>query len=59
MLKISSTDATIHASQDLVNALQNTAPIRPLVTIGNVQKSSLVYQAVIFGKATSPVLIHR
>ena len=35
MPKITSTDATIHAAQDLIHALKNTAPARALFTLVN------------------------
>ena len=35
MPKISSTDATIHAAQDLIHGLKNPAPFSPLATLGN------------------------
>ena len=54
MPKMSSTDATIHAAQDLIHALQNLAPARPLVTLVNVHKEALGFLSDIFGKATSP-----
>ena len=56
MLDIFSTDATIHATQDLIHALQNTAPARPLVTLENEYKEALIYLAKIFGKQISPLV---
>ena len=35
MPNMSSIDSTIHDAQDLINALKNTAPDRPLVTLVN------------------------
>ena len=54
MPKISSTDSTIHAAQDLTYALQNPPPFSPLVTLGNAHKESLRSLADTFGKSTSP-----
>ena len=42
MPKFSSTDATIHAAQDLIHELQNPAPDIPLVTLVNVHKEALI-----------------
>ena len=53
MPKLSSTDAEIYAAQDLIHALQNPAPTRPLVTLGYVHKKALISLAKIFGKTTS------
>ena len=47
---MSSTDAPIHDAHNLIHALQNTAPARPLVKLGNAQKEALRYQSGIFGK---------
>ena len=41
MLQMSSTDATFHAAQDLVYALQNPAPENPLIKLGNGHKEAL------------------
>ena len=54
MPKMSSTDAIIHAAQDLIHALKNPAPASPLVTLGNLRKESLRSLADIFVKVTSP-----
>ena len=56
MPTMSSTDDTIHAAQDLVQALQNPAPARPLVKLGNEHKEALIYLSDIFGKAISPAV---
>ena len=48
--KMSSTDATIHAAQDLFDALQNQAPARPLATRVNAHKEALISLAYIFVK---------
>ena len=56
MLKISSTDATIYAAQDLINLLQNPEPARPLVTLVNAHKEPFISLADIFGKSTSPAV---
>ena len=44
MTKMSSTDAAIHAVQDLIHAMQNPAPESLLVTLGNAQKDALISQ---------------
>ena len=59
MPKMSSTDATIHAVQDLIIALQNPSPSRPLVTVINVHKEALIYLANIFGKAAPSAVPQR
>ena len=59
MPKMSSTDATIHAVQDLIIALQNASPSRPLVTVINVHKEALIYLANIFGKAAPSAVPQR
>ena len=59
MPKISSTDATINASQDLVHALQNLEPAILIVTLGNSHKEALISLLDIFGKATSPTVLLR
>ena len=48
------TDATIHAAQDLIHAIHNPEPARPLVTLGNTHMEALGSLADIFGKETSP-----
>ena len=45
---MSSTDATIHPVQDLINALQNPAPARPLFILGNAHKEALISLADIY-----------
>ena len=57
MPKMSYTDATINAVQDLIYALQNPSHASPLVTIVNLHKEALIYPADIFGKSTSPAYI--
>ena len=42
MPQMSFTDAIIHASQDLIYALQNTTPGSPLVKQGNEHKEALI-----------------
>ena len=56
MPTISSTNATIHAAQDLIHALQTPEPASPLVTLENAHKEALIYLADIFGKSTSPAV---
>ena len=34
-------DANFHAAQDLIYAMQNTAPTRPIVTLWNLHKEKL------------------
>ena len=51
---MSSADATIHAKQYLICALQNPAPDSPLVTLVNEHNEALISLADIFGKSTSP-----
>ena len=53
MPKMSTTDATIHATQDLIHSLQNSEPARPLFTLVNSHKESLRSLSEIFIKATS------
>ena len=50
MPKMSSTDSTIHVTQYLIHALENPAPVSPIVTLGNAQKDALKSLADIFGK---------
>ena len=54
MSKIGSTDDVIHPAQDLIHAMQNSEPFRPLVTLGNAHKEALISIADIFEKVTSP-----
>ena len=56
MSNMSSTDAIIHAAQDLIHALQNLAPANPIVTLGNSFKETLRHPADIFSKATYPAV---
>ena len=49
-------DATYHAAQDLIYALQNPAPANPFVKLGHLQKESLKTLAVIFIKGNPPAL---
>ena len=51
---MSATYATIHATQDLIHALQNPAPVIPLVTLVNSHKEALISLAKIFGKVLAP-----
>ena len=59
MPKISSKDATIHAAQDLIHALYNTAPTSTQLTLRNAQKESLRSLAEILGKVTYPTVALR
>ena len=54
MQKMSSTDATIHAAQDLIHALKNPAPKIPLIPLVNLHKEALIYPSYKFEKETSP-----
>ena len=56
MPKLSSTNATIHASQYLIIAIQNPATEIPLVTLGNSLKDLLISLEEIFVKATPPAV---
>ena len=47
-------DATYHATQYLIYALQNTAPASPLVKLGHGNKEALNNLANIFRKITPP-----
>ena len=49
---MSSTDAAIDAAQDLIHALQNTAPAIQIATLGNHHTSALISLARILDKAT-------
>ena len=52
----------MHAAQNLMCALKNPAPARPLViivTLGNVHKEAMISLAEIFGKVTSPEVLLR
>ena len=53
MPKMSSTESTINATQDLIHAMKNSAPVSPLVTLVDAHKEALRYLAYIFGKTTS------
>ena len=48
-----STNAKIHAAQDLINALKNPAPEIPILKLGHSQKETLKYLTEIFRKTTS------
>ena len=54
MPNISFIDVDIHAAQDSIHALQNTAPDTPLVTLENEHNEALRYLENIFDKSTSP-----
>ena len=54
---MSPVDATYHVAQDLVYALQNTEPARPLVKLGNEYKHALNTLAEIFITANPPAVL--
>ena len=54
MSQISSMDATYHAAQDLIYALQNLAPAILLVKLGHGNQEALKTLADIFRKANPP-----
>ena len=56
MPQMSSTDATFHASHDLIYALHNPAQAIPLVTLGNAHKEALITLSEIFTKSKNPEL---
>ena len=56
MPNMSSTDATIHASQYLICALQNPAPANPILKIGNAHREALRCLAEILTKSTPPAV---
>ena len=47
-----STDTSIHAAQDLIHALRNTATDSPVVTLGYDHTAALRALSVIFNKST-------
>ena len=49
-----SMDATYHTAQDLIYAIQNPAPARPLVKLGRGHKEALKTLSDIFRKANPP-----
>ena len=51
MPQMSSMDATYHAAQDFIYAIDNPAPARPLVKLGNGHKEAFRILAEIFRKA--------
>ena len=51
MPQMSSVDATYHAAQDFIYAIDNPAPARPLVKLGNGHKEAFRILAEIFRKA--------
>ena len=51
MPQMSSMDATFHAAQELIYALQNPEPTIPLLKLGNLHKEALRTLAEIFIKA--------
>ena len=55
MPQMSAMDSTYHATQDLIYALQNQAPVIPLVKLGHVHKEELKILADIFRKSTPPI----
>ena len=56
MPKMTTTDATIHATHYLMYALQNIAPEIPPVKLVNTHKEALISLAEIFRKSTSPAV---
>ena len=56
MPQMSYVDATFHATQDLIYALQNPTPVIPLVKLGNGKKEALRTLAEIFRKANPPAV---
>ena len=56
MPKLFSTDATIHAAQNLIYAQQNPAPEIPLVKLGNPHKEALRSLVEIFTTSTPPAV---
>ena len=59
MPKMSTTDETMNAAQDLIHTLQNPSPAIPLVTLVNSHKEALISIEYIFGKSTSPAATPR
>ena len=53
---MSSIDATFHAAQHLIYALQNPAPEIPLAKLGNGHKEALRTLAEIFRKSIPPAI---
>ena len=53
---MSSIYATYHAAQDLIYALPNPEPARPLIKLGHGHKESLKTLADIFRKANPPAV---
>ena len=51
---MSSMDATYHASQDIIYAIHNPSPTRPLLKLGHVHKEALKTLANIYRKANPP-----
>ena len=56
MTEMSSLDATFHAAQDLIYALQNPARANPLATLVNGHKKELRTPVKIFRKSTPPAV---
>ena len=56
MPHMSSMDATYHATQNLIYALNNPAPASPLVKLGHVHKEALKTLSHIFRKANPPAV---
>ena len=56
MPQMSSMIANYHDAQDIIYALQNTAPARHLVNLGHGQKEALKILANIFRKANPSVV---
>ena len=51
MPKISYIDTAIHSAHDLIHSLWNTAPVRPLVTLGDAHTAALKTLSGILNKA--------
>ena len=54
MPQMSSMNATYHTAQDLIYAIQNPAPVIPLVKLRNGHKEALNTLAEIFRKPNPP-----
>ena len=59
MPKMSSKDATFHATQDLMYALQNPEPLSPLVKLVNGNKEEFMTLSELFRKSSGPAVLPR
>ena len=59
MPNMSSKDATFHAAQNLIYALQNPAPVSPLFKLGNGNKEELMTLSELFRKTSAPAVLPR